>query len=288
MINRILFKIKSAVDGLLVSRGMQIPEVPLINQSDTVDVSFVDSMNDQLDGWFNSDSGELYRDFFISTDDHVLDIGCGNGRYLFFCAEQGAHVSWVDIEEHKVERMRGALKNSSAASLSGYVSDCEPMPFDMPFATKVIASEVMEHVDNPTIFLAELYRIGLPGATYLITVPHQKAEDTQKFFAPKEYFEKPNHINIFSEEEVETLIKQAGFEIISQENTGFYQAIWWMFIWVCPGDRLSMGDVQNSTIMKRWVQTWTELLKNERGAQVKQILDNVLPKRRVVVARKPL
>jgi hypothetical protein len=37
--------------------------------------------------------------------------------------------------------------------------------------------------------------------------------------------------------------------------------------------------------MRSWVQTWSELLKNERGAQVKKILDNVFPKRRVVVAQ---
>lgn len=286
MITRILLKIKNIVDGILATRGVQIAATT--DQLVPVDIGFVDSMNDQLGGWFDDNSGALYSDFLITADDQVLDVGCGNGRYLFFCAEQGAHVSWVDIEEHKVEAMKAALQDSSAASLSGYVSDCQPMPFDKPFATKIIASEVMEHVDNPAQFLSELYRIGLPGATYLLTVPHQKSEETQKSFAPKEYFEKPNHINIFSEEEVETLIKQAGFEIISQQNTGFYQAIWWLFIWICPGEGLSTERVQNSTLMRSWVQTWSELLKNERGVQVKNILDNVFPKRRVVVARKPL
>jgi 2-polyprenyl-3-methyl-5-hydroxy-6-metoxy-1,4-benzoquinol methylase len=286
MITRILLKIKNIIDGMLTTRGVQI--VATTDQLAPVDIGFVDSMNDQLGGWFDDNSGALYSDFLITADDQVLDVGCGNGRYLFFCAEQGAHVSWVDIEEHKVEAMKAALQDSSAASLSGYVSDCQPMPFDKPFATKIIASEVMEHVDSPAQFLSELYRIGLPGATYLITVPHQKSEETQKSFAPKEYFEKPNHINIFSEEEVETLINQAGFEIISQENTGFYQAIWWLFIWICPGEGLSTERVQNSALMRSWVQTWSELLKNERGAQVKKILDNVFPKRRVIVARKPL
>ena len=275
MIDRILIKIRSMVDGLLVTRGVEVPDSSFSNQSDRVDIGFVDSMNDQLGGWFDSESGALFKDFVIGSGDYVLDVGCGNGRYLFFCAEQGAHVSWVDIEQHKVESMKEALKGSSAASLSGYVSDCQPMPFDEPFATKVIASEVLEHVDNPAGFLSELYRIGLPGATYLLTVPHQKSEEAQKSFAPKEYFEKPNHINIFSEIEFETLIREAGFETVSQQNTGFYQAMWWMLIWISPGEGLSAERIQNSTLMKSWITTWTELLKNPRGAQVKQILDNV-------------
>ena len=288
IVDRILIRIRSVLDGLLVTRGVEVPHSSSANECDSVDIGFVDSMNDQLGGWFDRESGALFRDFVIAADDQVLDVGCGNGRYLFFCAEQGAHVSWVDIEPHKVENMKEALKDSPAASLSGYVSDCQPMPFDQAFASKIIASEVLEHVENPAGFLSELYRIGLPGATYLLTVPHQKSEEAQKSFAPKEYFEKPNHINIFTESELEALIQDAGFETISQENTGFYQAMWWMLIWICPGEGLSVERIQNSTLMKSWITTWTELLKNPRGGQVKEVLDNVFPKRRVVVARKPL
>ena len=106
MIDRILIKIRSMVDGLLVTRGVEVPDSSSSNQSDRVDIGFVDSMNDQLGGWFDSEMGALFRDIVIGSGDYVLDVGCGNGRYLFFCAEQGAHVSWVDIEQNKFESMK--------------------------------------------------------------------------------------------------------------------------------------------------------------------------------------
>ncbi|MEH6590213.1 MAG: class I SAM-dependent methyltransferase [Halioglobus sp.] len=292
MIVHLLLFLRGVIDRCLLRVGAPIPQSvpPSLSEEkeDALDIAFVSSMNEKLSGWFNRDTSELYTDFQVGSKDQVLDVGCGNGRYLSFCAQQGAHLSWVDIEQHKVEKIHAALKDSAAASLSGYVSDSQPLPFETPFASRIIASEVMEHVDNPHEFLAELYRVGVPGAKYLITVPHEKSENTLKKFAPPEHFQKPNHINIFSEQDLEDLLYGAGFEIISQENMGFYQAVWWLLIWIAPGDGLSAERIRQSSLMSSWVRTWSELLKNPRGAEVKLLLDEIFPKRRVVVARKPL
>ncbi|WP_215199644.1 methyltransferase domain-containing protein, partial [Escherichia coli] len=40
------------------------------------------------------------------------------------------------------------------------VSDCDPLPLADATATRVVSTEVIEHVDDPRQFLAELVRVG--------------------------------------------------------------------------------------------------------------------------------
>lgn len=55
--------------------------------------------------------------------------------------------------------------------------------------------------------MAELVRVGQPGAQYLLTVPDPVAETVQKNLAPDSYFQKPNHIRIFQRDEFEQLVR---------------------------------------------------------------------------------
>src|SRR5690606_23154810 len=54
-----------------------------------------------LIGWFLNDTGELFSGFPRRQEDHVLDVGCGNGGFSHFWARQGAEVTYVDIDAEK-------------------------------------------------------------------------------------------------------------------------------------------------------------------------------------------
>ncbi|MGV8495600.1 class I SAM-dependent methyltransferase, partial [Pseudomonas aeruginosa] len=43
-----------------------------------------------LSGWFNQETDELFSGFPISAEDTVLDVGCGDGGNVHFCAMRGA------------------------------------------------------------------------------------------------------------------------------------------------------------------------------------------------------
>src|SRR5690606_39105132 len=76
------------------------------------------------------------------------------------------------------------MREAGAHNARGVVTDCNPLPLDSGFASRIIAMEVLEHVADPQIILAELARVGRPGALYLISVPDGAAEKMQIPFAP--------------------------------------------------------------------------------------------------------
>lgn len=244
------------------------------------DFALVDA---SLSGWFDVENGELLKGFPINPVDRVLDIGCGEGQFTHFCAKMGAEVVFADIDAARVARVEEMLRGSPARGLQPLVTDANPIPLPDAHFDKVIAMEVLEHVDVPADFMRELVRVGKPGAQYLLTVPDARSEGVQQRLAPVEHFRKPNHINIFSREDFEQLVVDAGLIVEKRTYYGFYWAVWWAFFWVCQKD-LSNPD---HPLLNNWAKTWASLMEMPGGAKVKQALDEVMPKSQAIIARKP-
>lgn len=246
-----------------------------------VDPSMADAL---LSGWFKRESGELLEGFPILAQDHVLDVGCGDGAFISFCAEQGAEVTFADIDAEKIASVKRMLSNSNARACYAVVSDANPLPLPDAYADKIIAMEVLEHVDNPPIFLKELVRVGKPGALYLITVPDQLGEKVQQHLAPPGYFEKPNHINIFERSTFEKLIVDAGLVVEKKAYYGFYSTIFWALFWTCDHDLLA----PKHPLLQQWASMWDRVLKMRDGPRIKRALDEAMPKSQAIIARKPV
>lgn len=244
----------------------------------------VGSLDAAHSGWFHKESGELLEGFPIRREDHVLDVGCGDGTYVDFCAQLGAEVTFVDIDAEVVRQVESRLQNSPARAKNPFVSDANPLPLPDAFVDKIIATEVIEHVEDPSQLLQELARVGKPGALYLLAVPDAISEAVQKSLAPPIYFEKPNHINIFTREHFEKLVINAGLVVERRTCYGFYWSVWWALFWTCEQD----FSVINHPLITSWAQTWETMLKTRDGLRIKQALDAVMPKSQVIIARKPL
>jgi 2-polyprenyl-3-methyl-5-hydroxy-6-metoxy-1,4-benzoquinol methylase len=236
-----------------------------------------------LSGWFRQETGELLEGFPIRREDHVLDVGCGDGVFIGFCARQGAEVTFADIEAEKITALTGRLRDSPARALHPLVTDANPLPLPDAYADKVIAMEVMEHVDDPTAFLRELVRVGKPGALYLLSVPDAASERVQQHLAPPGHFEKPNHINIFSREDFERLVTEAGLVVERRTYYGFYWSIFWALFWTCDQDLSPPWH----PLLESWARTWDMVLKMRDGPRIKKALDEALPKSQAIIARKP-
>ena len=240
-------------------------------------------LENKMSGWFNDETRELYQGFQILPEDVVLDVGCGDSPFVSFCAAQGAEVIFADIDAAKIASLHRKLAKSSARALLPLVTDANPLPLADGVASKVIAMEVLEHVDNPQQFMAELVRVGKPGARYLLTVPGVHHENVQKMLAPDSYFEKPNHIRIFQQGQLEKLATEAGLVVEASAGYGFYWSIWWYLFWACEQD---LSDPWHP-ILENWTRTWLMLLQTDQGPRIKSVLDEVMPKSHAVVAKKP-
>lgn len=238
----------------------------------------------RVGGWLNAETGELLEGFKISADDTVIDIGCGTGGYTLFCGRQGAEIYIADIDPNNVDAAATRLQETKARAIHKLVTDANPIPLPDATVTRVIAMEVMEHVDSPYDFLAELARVGKPGALFLISVPAAVSENAQRGIAPDSIFQKPNHIHVFESEVFEQLVTDAGLVIERRLNYGFYRTVWW-FLYLAaqhPHMRAPWPPV-----IQQWDETWKILLSLPQGADIKRALDEAMPKSQVIIARKP-
>ena len=259
-----------------------IPAVPLTDVvAPTDDTSTLTDA--YLSGWFRRDSGELFEGFPINAEDTVLDIGCGDGPFAQFCAERGAEVIFADIDANKVAAVTEMLKKTPARAVIPLVTNANPIPLPDARANKIIAMEVLEHVDNPAQFMSELVRVAKPGAQFLITVPDPLGESVQKKLAPDAYFEHPNHIRVFQRDEFEKLILNSGLIIERRADYGFYWSIWWFLFWACKQDLAPPWH----PLLENWTRTWNMLLSMPDGPRIKKALDEAMPKSQAIIARKP-
>lgn len=249
-----------------------------------------------LDGWFLNDTGELLKGFAISADDTLLDVGCGEGAATLFAVRQGASVIFTDSEHDKVRDLAREVEARSTRPNLGLVSNSLPLPLADGCASKVVCMEVLEHVDEPEPFMAELARMGRPGALYLFSVPAPVGEHLQKGIAPPGYYQAPNHVQIFTPERFAGMVEDAGLVIEHRQATGFFWVMGMIFFWASekaagkdPG-----GAVRDRIhppfphLMGGWARTWEEMLDRPDGLAIKQVLDQFMPKSQVIIARKPL
>jgi len=269
-----------------------LPE-PVSERGSPRDIGLLDAI---LDGWFRGETGELLKGFAIGADDTLLDVGCGEGVATLFAVRQGASVIFTDSELDKVRELARQVEAQSTRTNLGLVSNSLPLPLADGCASKVVCMEVLEHIDEPEPFMAELVRMGRPGAQYLLSVPAPVGEHLQKGIAPASYYQSPNHVQIFTPERFAALVQDAGLVIEHRQVNGFFWVMGMIFFWA--SERAAGRDLEGAVrdriqapyppLMESWARTWQDLLALPDGPVIKQLLDQLMPKSQVIIARKPL
>lgn len=252
--------------------------------------------DDVLAGFYNNTTRELFTGFDLSKDDVLIDVGCGGGGPLEFCARHAGTVHAVDVHQDTVDGAKQHLidRGIDVSHMSFTVSDGASLPFESGLATRVICLEVLEHVDSPMTVMNELVRVAAPGALLLISVPDQRGEDLLHHYAPAAAWKPPHHIRTFGVDELADLIERAGLEIVERATSGFFRLMWLAMYWTRTGHlseyshaAIEPETVENDELIGAWVDVWMSILDRPDGPQIKRALDGLLPKSQLVLARKP-
>jgi SAM-dependent methyltransferase len=101
----------------------------------------------------------------LTGAESVLDVGCGNGRYLQELRTRGhdGFVCGADLSEGMVRTAR-----SSAGDAPLLVSDAQRLPFADQAFDIVLAMHMLYHVPDRPLAIAELRRVLKPGGTALV------------------------------------------------------------------------------------------------------------------------
>ena len=108
-------------------------------------------------------------EFAEHAGEPVLDIGCGNGWLCRHFAENGAHVSGVDVTWNgaRLTHQRLALHK-----LSGHIiqASAEQLPFASNRYQFVSCAGVLHHTPNTAGAISEIYRVLRPGGRAMISL----------------------------------------------------------------------------------------------------------------------
>ena len=110
--------------------------------------------------------GDLLRGLSLSPDVAILEVGTSAGTNLRMLRELGfTNVTGLDFSD---EAIRLCAEKGLGIVRKG---DITAMPFDENAFSLVLATDIIEHVDDDARALAEIARVLEPGGTALITVP---------------------------------------------------------------------------------------------------------------------
>jgi len=98
----------------------------------------------------------------------VLDVGCGSGWVSKSLTSEKKSVISMDIS---LTNPLNAIKNLPHKNHFGLVADAFNIPLKPNSLDCIIASEIMEHVTDPKVFIIKLLEVLKPNGTLIITTP---------------------------------------------------------------------------------------------------------------------
>ncbi|MDR2760105.1 MAG: class I SAM-dependent methyltransferase [Spirochaetaceae bacterium] len=146
------------------------------------------------------------KTLFKGPPPRALDVGCATGSLLALLRERGWQVRGVEISTPQAEyaRVKRGLDVRSLPLAENNFSNGE--------FTLVLASHVIEHLNDPAAFAGEVYRILSPGGLFLVTTPNI-AGFQARLFKGRWRSAIFDHLYLFSVKTLSQLLLRAGFGI---------------------------------------------------------------------------
>ncbi len=182
-----------------------------------------------------------YERLGVRAGERVLDLGAGAGRHAFEALRRGALVTAVDVDPAELAAVRATADAMADAGAGGAVelvrADAVALPFADAHFDRVIASEVLEHVDHDLAAAAELVRVLRPGGTIAVTVPSFLPE--RICWALSDDYHAPavagGHVRIYTRAELATLLGRVGLDVTGADRVhGLHSPYWWLRCAVGP------------------------------------------------------
>ncbi|WP_421831930.1 class I SAM-dependent methyltransferase [Limnobacter sp.] len=158
----------------------------------------------------------LLHRYFPSVGARVLDLPCGAGAFASAASQLGYDVHTMDIhpnEPYFADETKRVIGDAN-----------QPLPFANGYFDAVCSIEGIEHLENPTQFVRELYRVLTPGGYCVLSTPNVDSYRSRhntlwrgyhRYFRPESDTEKDSgHMHPIDLYFMMGAMKKAGFEML--------------------------------------------------------------------------
>jgi ubiquinone/menaquinone biosynthesis C-methylase UbiE len=143
------------------------------------------------------------------ADYSVLNVGIGNGLFETMLVEAGFQAYSLDPSENAI---RAVAEKLGVAPARFQVGSCASMPFPDRSFNYVVMSEVIEHLDDPTLTstMAELRRVLKPGGHFIGTCPDNEDVIAKTQTCPycNASFHRVGHVRSFTKDSLRARLAQ--------------------------------------------------------------------------------
>jgi SAM-dependent methyltransferase len=146
------------------------------------------------------------------TEKKILEVGIGSGETLKFLKAKGIITFGIDKSKEAI----AAAGKKGAGFLQ--VAKAENLPFSDNYFDFVLASEVLEHIDQEQKALKEMFRVNKIGGYCLIFVPAYN-------FLWSTRDERLRHKRRYTAKSLRGKLEKAGFKVLKISYTNFIYSL---------------------------------------------------------------
>ena len=174
--------------------------------------------------------------FPVSPGDRVLDMGCGAGRHAFALYRRGANVVALDMDADELrdvaamfEAMADEGEAPQGATATAVRGNAYSLPFEDESFDRIIAAEVMEHLPDDTVAMAELTRVLKPGGIIAVSVPRWLPEKVCWALSDQYHEVEGGHVRIYRGDILKDRLTGTGLTPIGEHHAhGLHAPYWWL------------------------------------------------------------
>nr|MDO8080737.1 class I SAM-dependent methyltransferase [Candidatus Freyarchaeota archaeon] len=222
----------------------------------------------------------------ILEKDVILDAGCGTGRHTMEASK------WHDSKFVAVDRLLTelkrlkyvldlmAVKDELKGNVVLIVGDVLQLPFKDEAFTKIICTEVLEHLYKDREGIKELVRVLKNNEEMAVSVP---TPYTEHLFGnlSYDYFRTPGgHVRIYNERELLQKLRKGGLKILYVCHEHAFHSIFWMLKCLCGLKN------QKALIPAFWEQILIFSMRIKLLKKIENFWNNLFPKSIVIYTRK--
>jgi SAM-dependent methyltransferase len=153
-------------------------------------------------------SKRLQKLMALTQGRDFLDVGCNYGFTVEAAKRLGLKAVGIDIDEMAVKASNESF-GPSYQTISVVDYAVKGLQFDIAYS-----SEVIEHVPDPSAFVAALAKLVKPNGVLMLTTPDGGHWRVPQDFAKWEAAIPPEHITYFSKKGMRILLEKHGFQIL--------------------------------------------------------------------------
>ena len=199
-----------------------------------------------------------------STNDAVLDVGCGPGLVACEFARKARHVSGIDLTEKMIEEARRRQEAESLSNMDWRVGSAAELPYDDNSFSVVVTRYTFHHFIDPRVILSEMIRVCKPKGRVLIADPALPSQFVDAY-NEMERLRDPSHTRALSIEDFDSMLVSSGLTDIQRSGYGVDMELEQQLAasFPNPGDEEKLREIFQTDLTENRLGTRTRLVDDK-------------------------